>query len=188
MSLSSIILIAIGLAMDAFAVSVSSGLAIRELKLRHALKIALFFGLFQAVMPVLGWLGGVSVRELIAHVDHWIAFGLLTFIGVKMIWESFRLEPEEDRRDPLGMGWLLTLSVATSIDALAVGITFALIDVTIVAPVIIIGAVTFVLSFAGVIIGDRVGHLFESRIEIAGGLVLIGIGVKILLEHLGVFA
>ncbi len=188
MGLFSVILIAVGLAMDAFAVSVSSGLAIKELKLRHALKIAFFFGLFQAVMPVAGWLAGVGARGLISHVDHWIAFGLLTFIGGKMIWESFRLEPGDDRRDPLGIGWLLTLSVATSIDALAVGITFAFIDVTIITPVIIIGAVTFVLSFAGVIIGDKVGHIFESRIEIAGGLVLIAIGVKILLEHLGVFA
>jgi putative Mn2+ efflux pump MntP len=135
-------------------------------------------------MPLLGWLGGVRLRDYVAHVDHWVAFGLLGFIGIKMIYESLRLESVEERRDPLDVYVLFVLSVATSIDALAAGFTFALVDVAILGPVLIIGGVTFAMSFLGVLVGDRMGHFFEKRIEILAGLLLIGIGLKILIGHL----
>lgn len=179
-----IIIIALGLAMDAFAVSVTSGLTINQLHIKHALRIAFFFGGFQAVMPVLGWMAGLTVRDLIASVDHWIAFGFLTFIGAKMIYEAIRIESLEKRGNPLKWSILILLAVATSIDALAVGLTFAILQVSIILPILIIGVITFFLSFAGVYIGDRLGHFLENKIEIAGGLILIGIGLKILIEHL----
>ena len=179
-----IVLIAVGLAMDAFAVSVTSGLTIQHLRIRHAVRIAFFFGAFQAVMPVLGWMAGLGIRNAIVEIDHWIAFGLLSLIGCKMIYESLRLNPIEKRVDPLKISILLILSLATSIDALVVGVTFAILDVSIIKPIIIIGTITFVLSFAGVIVGDRLGHFFEKKMETIGGLVLIGIGLKILIEHL----
>ena len=184
MDIITIIFIAFGLAMDAFAVSVTSGITIKQLKVRNALKIALFFGAFQAFMPVIGWLAGLSLRAIISSVDHWIAFGLLFVVGCKMIYESVKLEPKERTINPLDVSILLMLSIATSIDALAVGVSFAFLKVSIATPVIIIGVVTFILSFTGVYIGDRFGHFFEKKIEIAGGLILIGIGLKILIEHL----
>jgi putative Mn2+ efflux pump MntP len=184
MDIITIIFIAFGLAMDAFAVSVTSGITIKQLKVRNALKIALFFGAFQAFMPVIGWLAGLSLRAIISSVDHWIAFGLLFVVGCKMIYESVKLEPKERTINPLDVSILLMLSIATSIDALAVGVSFAFLKVSIATPVIIIGVVTFILSFTGVYIGDRFGHFFEKKIEIAGGLILIGIGMKILIEHL----
>ena len=184
MGLFTVIVIACGLAMDAFAVSVASGLTIKKLRIRHALRIALFFGAFQAIMPAIGWLAGLSLRDLISEFDHWLAFGLLAFIGTKMIYESFKLEADKKQIDPLKLDVLLMLSIATSIDALAVGITFAFLNMTIVLPVIIIGLITLATSFAGVYIGDKFGHLFESKIERIAGAVLIAIGLKILLEHL----
>jgi len=179
-----IIAIAFGLAMDAFAVSITSGITIKNLKINNALKIALFFGLFQAIMPVIGWLAGLSLKDFISEIDHWIAFGLLSFIGCKMIYESITVQSNEKQIDPLNVYVLLMLSVATSIDALAVGVSFAFLKVSIVTPVIIIGTLTFLLSYLGVYIGDRIGHFFENKIEIAGGLLLIGIGLKILIESL----
>lgn len=179
-----IIAIAFGLAMDAFAVSITSGITIKRLKINNALKIALFFGLFQAIMPLVGWLAGLSLRGFIAEIDHWIAFGLLSFIGCKMIYESITVQSSEKQINPLNIYVLLMLSVATSIDALAVGVSFAFLKISIVTPVMVIGTITFVLSFFGVFVGNRIGHFFENKIEIAGGLILIGIGVKILLEHL----
>ena len=184
MDLLTIIAIAVGLSMDAFAVSVASGIAIKNLRIRHAVRIALFFGGFQAVMPVIGWLAGRSVAELISPWDHWVAFALLVFIGGRMIYGSFRMDAAGKPTDPLNLYVLLLLSLATSIDALAVGFSFAFLKIAIVGPVIIIGAVTFVLSLAGVAVGDRLGHFFERKIEAVGGLVLIAIGVRILLEHL----
>lgn len=184
MDIIAIIFIALGLAMDAFAVSVTSGLIIKNLHIKNALKIALFFGAFQAIMPIIGWLAGLSVRDLIAGFDHWIAFGLLCFIGSRMIYESIKPEQNKTPIDPLNIYVLLLLSIATSIDALAVGLSFAFIDISIATPVIIIGLVTFILSYIGVSIGARVGHFFEKKMEIAGGLILIGIGAKILIEHL----
>lgn len=178
-----IIGIALGLAMDAFAVSVASGVTLRCFRIKHALRIALFFGGFQAVMPILGWLAGLTLKEVISRFDHWIAFGLLVIIGVKMIIESFGLNDENEKCDTIDIGTLLLLAIATSIDALAVGVTFAFLDMAILTPILIIGIVTFGLSLAGVFIGDKLGHFFEKRIEIIGGLILIGIGIKIVLEH-----
>ncbi len=186
MSLTSIIFIAIGLAMDAFAVSIVSGFAVRKLKFSYALKIALFFGLFQGIMPVAGWLAGISLASYISAVDHWIAFALLLLVGGHMIYESIIIrEEEESGREPMTFHVILMLAIATSLDALAVGLTLSFINVSISSPALIIGAITFTLSLLGVYIGDRFGHFFESRIEVAGGLILIGIGLKILLEHLG---
>ena len=179
-----ILLTAIGLAMDTFAVSIASGMTIKKSRLRHAIRMALSFGIFQAVMPVIGWLAGWGINGFIEHIDHWIAFGLLSFIGIKMIYESTKLEKMEERNEYLAFGTLMLLSLATSIDALAIGLTFAFLHIYIVTPVIIIGAVTFSLSLAGVYIGDKFGHFFEKRIEALGGVVLIAIGIKILLQHL----
>lgn len=184
LDLPTIVFIASGLAMDAFAVSVASGLAVTKLRVRHALRMAIFFSLFQAFMPVAGWLLGYSFRHEIAAVDHWLAFGLLVAIGGKMIYESLKLEDAENPKDPMSVSVLFVLSVATSIDALAVGLTLTFIKVPIVTPAVIIGLVTFALSYVGVFIGDRFGHFFEKKIEALGGLILIGIGLKILIEHL----
>ncbi|TES91955.1 MAG: manganese efflux pump [Candidatus Cloacimonadota bacterium] len=184
MSIITIIFIAFGLAIDAFAVSVTSGITIKNLRINNALKIAVFFGLFQAVMPVIGWLTGLSLRDFISGVDHWIAFGLLSLIGCKMIYESTKIGSSKKEINPLNVYVLLILSIATSIDALAIGVSFAFLQLSIATPVIVIGTVTFLLSFLGVFVGNRFGHFFENKIEIAGGLVLIGIGIKILVEHL----
>lgn len=180
----SIILIALGLAMDAFAVSIASGVTIKNIKAKHALKIGLFFGAFQAIMPVIGWLAGLSLKNFISSFDHWVVFGILCFIGAKMIYESTKLKEEKQDNDPLNGFVLLILAIATSIDALAVGISFAFLKIAIFTPVLVIGGITFILSFCGVYIGDRLGHFFESKIEVLGGIILIGIGTKILLEHI----
>ncbi len=181
----SLIFIAIGLAMDAFAVSIASGFAVRKLHFSYALKIAFLFGFFQGIMPLIGWLAGSSIAGYISAIDHWIAFGLLSFVGGKMIYESTVFcEDDECDKDPKRTYILLTLAIATSIDALAVGLTLSFIDVNIVTPALIIGAITFALSLAGVYIGEKMGHFFESKIEIIGGVILIGIGIKILLDHL----
>jgi len=184
MDIITIVLIAFGLAMDAFAVSITSGITIKNLKINHALTIAAFFGSFQAFMPLIGWLAGLSLTDYISGIDHWIAFGLLAFIGCKMIYESTRIESAHKETNPLNFHVLLLLSIATSIDALAVGVSFAFLQIAIATPIIIIGTITFALSFLGVFIGDKSGHLFENKIEIAGGIVLFAIGIKILLEHL----
>lgn len=177
-------LIAVALAMDAFAVSVSSGIIIPNLQIKNALKIALFFGFFQAFMPVIGWLAGTGLKEFIQAIDHYIAFGLLGIIGLKMIYEAFKKEEPEKTINPLNFGVLLLLSIATSIDALAVGLSFALLSVKILTPVIIIGSVTFFISLAGVLFGDKMGNFFKNRIQIIGGIILIGIGIKIFIEHI----
>lgn len=182
MSLLSVFLIAIALAMDAFAVSISSGITIPRMKIRYALLIASSFGVFQAGMPVIGWRAGLSIRDIVACCDHWIAFGLLLAVAVKMTYEAF--QPEETRNfDPLNLRVLLVLSVATSIDALAVGLTFSFVDMTIICPVIIIGLVTFALSFIGAYAGQVFGQFLKKKVEIAAALILIAIGVKIVLEH-----
>ena len=170
--------------MDALAVSVANGCIIRDLKMRHAFLIAGFFGLFQAIMPLAGWAVGLSFSSFICRYDHWIAFGLLGFIGGKMIWESVKMGRQCEERNALHFPTLLLLSLATSIDALAVGLSFAMLDISIIGPVLIIGGVTFILCFAGIFVGNRMGHFFENRLELAGGVILIGIWVKILLEHL----
>jgi putative Mn2+ efflux pump MntP len=184
MTLTSIFLIAVGLAMDAFAVAVACGLAVKPFRPSYAFRIAFFFGAFQTFMPVLGWAAGVSLRLFIASFDHWIAFILLFGIGCKMIYESFGKERKSPCGQAVSTGGLLVLSVATSIDALAVGISFAFLKATILLPSLIIGSVTFALCFAGVWLGNRFGHIFENKLEIAGGLILIGIALKILVSHL----
>jgi len=179
-----VIFLAVGLAMDCFAVAVASGYAIKALKMRHAFTIAAFFGAFQAIMPIVGWLVGRSLSTWLMAVNHWIAFGLLTGIGAKMIYEAFgitRLEKEPNR---MNLSMLLLLSVATSIDALAVGLSLSILRTPIAAPALIIGFVTFILSFAGIYIGQHMGRHFENKLEALGGLILIGIGIKILIDHL----
>jgi len=184
MDMVEIILIALGLAMDAFAVSIANGITTKQLRISNALKMAIFFGSFQAFMPVLGWFAGLNLRDLISGVDHWIAFGLLTFIGCKMIYESVRIEASKKEVASINLYVLLILSVATSIDALAVGLSFAFLKISIATPIIVIGTVTFLFSFIGVSFGNKFGHIFENKIEIAGGLILLGIGVKIVAEHM----
>lgn len=177
--------IGIGLAMDAFAVAAVSGSVFRELKVAHALRMAFFFGAFQAFMPLLGYAAGQTVADTIEHIDHWVAFGLLTIIGGKMILEAMKFEQVEKKaQDPANLMVVLSLSVATSIDALAVGITLSLVTESILTAVTAIGIITFVLSYAGVEFGRRARHFVENKIEIAGGVILILIGLKILLAHL----
>ena len=180
MSLSALILIAVSLALDAFAVAVAAGATLSCRRLPAAFKVGFFFGGFQALMPVLGWLGARQFRAFIDGVDHWAAFGILGFIGVKMIWESRQLG-RPGRADCVeNTGLLLLLALATSIDALAVGISFTFMGVEILAPALVIGAVTFALSFAGLLVGKRLGHFSENRIEAVGGVILILIGLKVL--------
>ena len=184
MKLLPIILIAFGLAMDAFAVSITCGISIPKPKIGNALKVAFSFGLFQAVMPVIGWLAGTTIYQVIQKIDHWIAFGLLAFIGGRMIYEALVSKSCERIVDSNDLSTLLVLSVATSMDALAVGITFAFLDVTIIYPVMIIGLITFCLSLLGVFIGKKLGCSFGKYADIVGGIILIFIGTKILVEHL----
>lgn len=174
----------LGLAADAFAVSLSSGFVIQRIKFNKALKIALFFGIFQAVMPLIGWLMGLSFREFITSVDHWIAFILLFGIGGKMIYEAYSNLEDDDKFNPLETYTLLALAIATSIDALAAGLGLSLLKTSILFPCTLIGLITFVLSFVGVFIGHKFGSIFNKKIEILGGLALIFIGSKILIEDL----
>lgn len=194
----SILFLAVGLAMDAFSVSITRGLTLK-CNIKYALIIAIFFGGFQALMPVLGWFSGIQLQSIVSTLAPWIAFLLLLGIGLKMIYESLQkhgfcgititdcesLSPDdEDNSKVFSLKELLILSIATSIDAFAVGITFAILNTPIITPIIVIGLVTFILSFIGVYIGKNIGHLFENKIEILGGLILIGIGLKILLENI----
>ena len=185
MDLITILLIALGLSMDAVAVAISLGLTIKSLKIHNGLIIGIFFGIFQAIMPVIGWAAGRRLRDLIVGVDHWIVFGLLVLIGSKMIYESLKIKSTEKDIPQLSIYLLLMLSIATSIDALAIGVSFAFLDIAIIYPVIIIGLVTFLLSFLAVGLGKHLGYLFSRKIEIIGGIILIGIGLKILFEHIG---
>lgn len=188
MGLSELILLAVGLSMDAFAVAVCKGLKMRKVNGQHTLVIALFFGGFQAIMPLIGWLLGRQFEQYITNVDHWIAFGLLVFIGGKMIREVFKNEEEEvigSEEGKLELKELLILAIATSVDALAVGITFAFLQVTIWMPIFLIGMTTFILAIIGVVVGNKFGEKYKSKAEFAGGAILILIGFKILLEHLG---
>jgi len=184
MDILTIVMIALGLAMDAFAVSVSSGITIKELKPRHGAKIALFFGGFQALMPILGWLLGIGFKDYIEKYDHWIAFVLLGFIGAKMLKESMD-DDCEYISDPLQNKVLFMLAIATSIDAMAVGVSFAFLKASILSSSLIIGAITCVICFGGVYLGNRCGCVFKKKAEIAGGVVLMLIGFKILAEHSG---
>jgi putative Mn2+ efflux pump MntP len=189
MKLFEIFLTGIALAMDAFAVSICKGIKMKKLKASHLVIIAVFFGGFQMLMPLIGWLLGSQLVQYIEKFDHWIAFGLLAFIGVKMAIESFKKEEDEcdccKDADKLDLKELFVLAIATSIDALAVGITFALYpDVNIVSAISVIGIVTFVICSGGVLIGHKFGAKFKSKAEFLGGIVLVIIGLKLLIEGL----
>lgn len=170
--------------MDSLAVSITSGLILKKIRVYNALKIAVFFSLFQAIMPIIGWFAGVSLKNFVSEIGHFLAFGLLVFIGLVVIYKSIYKKESSQIINPLKNSNLFLLSIATSIDALAVGTTFAFTNISILISVIVIGIVTFLLSFSGVYIGSKLGHFFEKKIEILGGIILILIGIKILLEHL----
>lgn len=185
-----LVLMGIGLAMDAFAVSVCKGLAMRKVNKKQAITIGIFFGGFQALMPFIGWILGRQFEQYITDIDHWIAFILLGFIGGKMILEA--IKPEEssveiDKMDPpLNIKELVILAIATSIDALAVGITFAFLDYPIAEAIAIIGIVTLVICIIGVYVGNFFGNKYKNKAEFAGGLILVLLGLRILLTHLGI--
>jgi putative Mn2+ efflux pump MntP len=186
-----VFLVALALAMDAFAVSVASGICIADLKLKHALRASLSFGLFQFAMPVAGWLLGSTFSSYIKRFDHWVAFALLAFVGGKMIKESFEAKEAASCKDDAGarsdirdFKTLMLLSVATSIDALAVGLYYSVLGSPILGPAAIIGVVTFALCLVGTEFGKRIGSRFERWATLVGGIALVGIGLKILIEHL----
>jgi len=180
-------LIAVGLSMDAFAVSVCKGLGMQRLNMGQAVVIALFFGGFQALMPVIGWAVGAQFAHFVSTYAHWIAFALLAFVGGKMLWDAFHEDEGEDAGPfKLELGDLLMLAIATSIDALAVGVSFAFLDVAIAPSAALIGVTTFVLSLVGVAVGHQFGSRWEKPATIVGGIVLILIGVKVMLEGLGI--
>lgn len=186
MGLIELVLISIGLAMDAFAVSICKGLSMKKLDIKKALIIGLYFGGFQGGMPILGYLLGIGFQEKIQFIDHWIAFGLLTFIGFNMIKEALSKDDCEESDDKTDFKTMIVLAIATSIDALAIGVTFAFLNVNIILAVSLIAIITFVISVIGVKIGNVFGDKYEKKAEITGGIILILLGVKILLEHLGI--
>ncbi len=190
MSIWEILLIGLGVSADAFAVSMCKGVEMKKFILKYSLLIALFFGGFQMLMPLIGWGAGSLFQKYITSVDHWIAFGLLLILGGKMIYDGIfdkdKKEEGEEKPLQLGLVTLLVMAVATSIDALAVGVTFAFLSVNIWLAISVIGATTFTFSLIGVGIGVKVGDKFKNKAEILGGVILILLGVKILLEHLGV--
>ena len=184
-----IFMIGVGLSMDAFAASVCKGLNMRRMNIKNMLVIGLFFGGFQALMPVVGWVLGKQFENYITSVDHWVAFALLVFIGGKMIYDVFEDKGEDDygeKTDRVDVKEIFTLAIATSIDALAVGISFAFLQVDIVKAASVIGITTFLLSAAGVAVGNIFGAKYEKKATLAGGIILVLIGLKILLEHMGV--
>ncbi len=192
MGLLELALIGVGLSMDAFAVSICKGLSMRKVDKKYMLVLAAFFGGFQALMPTLGWLLGSQFQSYITAIDHWIAFILLALIGGKMILDVIKEKGENEEVCPddsvrIDLKEFFLLAVATSIDALAVGITFAFLQVKLASSVTIIGCITFCFTIAGVLIGNIFGTKFKDKATILGGVILIGIGVKILLEHLGIF-
>lgn len=185
MGIIELVLIAVGLAMDAFAVSICKGLSMKKMDWKKAGIIGVYFGIFQGGMPLVGYLLGVGFQEKIQAVDHWIAFALLAFIGGNMIKEALSKD-EEDCNDSVDFKTMIVLAIATSIDALAVGVTFAFLKVNIILAVLLIGIITFIISMVGVKIGNVFGDKYEKKAEFAGGLILILLGLKILLEHLGI--
>ncbi len=176
--------LALALAMDAFAVALGTGAVLSRLTGRHLFRLGFHFGLFQALMPVIGWLAGLTIIQWVEAWDHWIAFSLLAIIGGRMIYEAFSDEENTDDRDPTKGLSLVLLSIATSIDALAVGFSLSVIGVSIWMPALVIGLVAGILTIVGMLLGGRIGDRWGSRVEIFGGLVLIALGVKILIEHL----
>jgi putative Mn2+ efflux pump MntP len=184
MSYLSILIIAVGLGMDAFSVAVGVGASVRAVSWGAVFRLSSYFGLFQFFMPVAGWFAGVSAASIIAGYDHWIAFGLLVLVGGKMIIESFTGETKVHTTDPTRGLTVAILSVATSIDALAVGFSFALLQIPVFYPSIVIGIVAFLMTMCGMLFGEKLGAIFGKKVEIFGGILLIGIGVKILMEHM----
>lgn len=182
-----LILLAVALAMDAFAVAVATGVSLKRVSPRQTFRLSWHFGLFQALMPILGWMGGLSVRVYIESYDHWIAFGLLGYIGYKMIREAFE-DDDNNRGDPTKGVRLVMLSVATSIDALAVGLSLSMLGISVWIPAVVIGVVAFLFTMGGLHLGQRVSRAksLSKYAELLGGVVLFGIGVRILIEH-GVF-
>ena len=177
-------LIALGLAADCFVVALGGSISRRNLTFFQIGRVSLSFGVFQGLMPVLGWLAGLTVANLVADYDHWVALALLGLVGGKMVWESFHTKDSQNESADITRGWLLvTLSVATSIDALAVGLTFAFVKVNVLLASLTIGIVSFVLTAIGFILGKKAHRVIGKRAEVIGGLILIGIGVKIVLEH-----
>lgn len=183
MDIIEIFFIGVGLAMDAFSVSVCKGLSMKKLDIKKALIIAIYFGVFQGIMPLIGYFLGSTFESLISGIDHWIAFALLEFIGINMIREAFGDE-NKNANDKVDFKTMIILAVATSIDALTVGVTFAFFNVNILLAAFIIAIVTFALSLVGVKIGNRFGNKYESKAEIMGGIILAFMGLKILIEHL----
>lgn len=189
MSFWELLLIGIGLSMDAFAVAICKGLKMQKLNYGQTAVIAIFFGGFQAIMPLLGWGLGIRFESYITEFDHWIAFILLVILGGKMIYESIKKEENEEKNfEKFNLKELLGLSIATSIDALAVGITFAFLGTNIIFSISIIGITTFILSAVGVFIGHKFGAKYKNKAALTGGIILILIGIKILLEHLGIIS
>lgn len=185
MNLIEIFLTGIGLSMDAFATSICKGLSIKKYNLKTSLIIGLYFGIFQSIMPLLGYILGTTFESLITELDHWISFLVLSIIGLNMIKESLS-EESKTNNDKTNIKTMLPLAIATSIDALAIGITFSFLKVNIIKSIIIIGIITFILSFIGTIIGNKVGTKYEKHSQLFGGIILISIGLKILLEHLDI--
>ncbi len=184
MSTITLLIISISLAMDCFAISFASGLIVKKIRLIHAVRIAFFFGLFQAGMPIIGWTLGTGLKNYIQDFDHWIAFILLSYIGLKMVYESIKEDADDVQFNPLLWKTLLTLSVATSIDALIIGFSFAVLDVNLFYAVSLIGIITFILSMIGLYLGIKFGNKIKLPMETIGGIVLYVIGAKILIEHL----
>ena len=187
MGIVEITLLGIGLAMDAFAVSICKGLSMKKMNWKNAIIIAFYFGIFQALMPVIGYFLGTTFESLVTKFNHWIAFVLLLAIGGSMVKEAFSKE-EENKNDKVDFKTMSILALATSIDALAVGITFAFFEVNVLLAVTIIGLITFIISIIGVKIGNRFGDKYQSKAELTGGIILILLGIKILLEHLNIIS
>ena len=186
MGLIELIILSVGLAMDAFAVAICKGLGMKKVTLKKAGIVGAYFGVFQAVMPLIGYLVGFRFQDKIKAVDHWIAFILLVVIGINMVKESLSKDEEEIEEADLGFKSMIMLSIATSIDALAVGISFAFLNVNIVSSSTIIGIITFIVCFIGVIAGKKIGGLFKDYAELVGGIILILIGINIFNEHTGI--
>lgn len=184
MDIITVIFVAFALSMDAFAVSMCFGISAGEHKNRIAFKAGAFFGLFQAIMPLIGWSVGFYMKNIIETFDHWVAFGLLLVIGVKMLIEAAKDSSDKKQYDTNSLWVMLTLAVATSIDALAVGLSFAFLEIPILLAIAIIGLITFIISFTGVHLGKKFCYLLGNKAEIAGGIILIAIGMRILIEHL----
>lgn len=185
MSLLSIFLIAIGLSVDSFVVSITAGVCMVKVKIRDALKVALFMAVFQALMPLIGWLAGSSFLHYIESFAHWVAFVLLLAIGGKMIYEGVKYKDKSEKSfSPTNNLMLTGMAIATSIDALIVGIGFGLLEVSIIIPVLIIGSLTFLFSASGVLVGNKIGTRYNSGLEIFGGIILAGLGINILIDHI----